>query len=136
MSWSSKKQVVVAHSSIKFEYRALSHAACDVLWLCSLLFELRISLPFTPILWCDNINAAALAYNPVFHARTKHIELHAHFIRDQVLAHRIEIRHVPSHDQLVDCLTKPLPLGHHQFLCDKLTLRFAPTSHLRGAVKS
>lgn len=90
VSWSSKKQVVVARSNTKSEYHALSRVACEMIWLHSLLKELQVTLPLLSMTWCDNISVAALAFNPVFHARTKHIEVDAYFIREQVLAKTLE----------------------------------------------
>ena len=84
VSWSSKKQSVVSRSSAEAEYRALAHAASEVVWIKSLLAELQVKLSTTPLMWCDNQSAIALAYNPVYHAKTKHVELDIHFIRDKV----------------------------------------------------
>lgn len=75
--------------------------------------EIGYPSPGRSILWCDNITAVALAANPMFHACTKHIEIDVHFIRDHVLNGTLEVRYVPSTDQLADCLTKPL--SHTQF---------------------
>lgn len=63
---------------------------------CQLVTELGFSSMTTPVIWCDNISASALAVNPVFHARTKHIEIYVHFIRDHILRGALEIRYVPS----------------------------------------
>ena len=83
--WSSRKQSVVARSSTEAGYRALAHAATEVAWLRSFFSKLGISLVNTPIIWCDNQGAGALAANPVFHSRTKHIEVDVHYVREQVL---------------------------------------------------
>lgn len=80
VSWSSMKQAVVSRSSTEAEYRALAHATLEVMWIQSLLSELQIKLSTTPIIWCDNQGAIALAYNLVYHAKTKHVELDIHFI--------------------------------------------------------
>ena len=85
-------------------------------------------------MWCDNMSASALAANPVYHARTKHIELDVHFVRDKVLQKQIEVRYIPSHDQLADYLTKGLSPSRFQFLVDKLQVKKSPCS-LRGGVK-
>ena len=106
VSWSSKKQAVVSKSSTEAEYRSLAHAASEVPWIQSLLGELNIKLSSTPMMWCDNQEAIALAYNPVYHAKTKHVELDIHFIRDKVTAKEIEVCFVPSQDQTADVLTK------------------------------
>jgi hypothetical protein len=75
VSWCTKKQPVVARSSTKAEYRALATVTTEVYWLRMLLKDLHISLPVPPTIWCDNIGVLALASNPVYHARTKHIEV-------------------------------------------------------------
>ena len=73
--------------------------------------ELRWSLPNPPAVWVDNLSTIALASNLVLHARAKHIELDIHFVRDKVAAKEIDLRHVPSSDQVADILTK-LPILH------------------------
>ncbi|KAL6316772.1 hypothetical protein AAG906_021072 [Vitis piasezkii] len=84
ISWSSTKQRVVSRSSAESEYRALAFLAAEVSWVQFLLKELCIPQPDTPLIWCDNISAAALAANSVFHARSKHIEIDLHFVRDKL----------------------------------------------------
>ncbi|KAL5581880.1 hypothetical protein UlMin_014322 [Ulmus minor] len=116
VSWSSKKQNVVSRSSTESEYRALSNVACEIAWIQSLLCEISFPLPMIPVTWCDNSSAGALAANPVYHARTKHVDINVHFIREKVLSKSIEVRFVPSHDQIADCLTKPLSHTRFQFL--------------------
>ncbi|RVX23617.1 Retrovirus-related Pol polyprotein from transposon RE1 [Vitis vinifera] len=95
--------------STKLEYRALAFLAAEVSWLQFLLKELCIPQPDTPLIWCDNINAAALAANSVFHGRSKHIEIDLHFVRDKVLRKELLIQYVPSTDQLADVFTKHVP---------------------------
>jgi hypothetical protein len=62
-----------------------------------------------PVLWCDNIGATYLSVNPAFHARTRHIEIDFHFVRERVADNRLDIKFVSSKDQLADGFTKPLP---------------------------
>ncbi len=60
------------------------------------------------IIYCDNISSILLAYNPVYHARTKHIEVHYHFIREKILAKEIDLIHVSTEDQVANIFTKAL----------------------------
>lgn len=83
ISWSSKKQTTVSRSSLEAEYRALATIAAEMHWLRTLFKDLHLPLPYIPTLWCDNASAIALNSYPVFHARTKHIEVNFHFIRER-----------------------------------------------------
>ncbi|RVW72304.1 Retrovirus-related Pol polyprotein from transposon RE1 [Vitis vinifera] len=131
VSWSSTKQKVVSRSSAESEYRALALATAEIIWMQALLQELCVPIPAIPLLWYDNINAYHMAKNPVFHARTKHIEIDLHFIRDQVIRGKIQLHFVPTEDQPADILTKHLTSS--RFLSLKSQLCIAPRPfHLRG----
>jgi histone deacetylase 1/2 len=108
VSWSARKQPTVSRSSTEAEYKALANGTAEGTWIQSLLKELRISQPRAPVLWCDNLGATYLAANPVFHARTKHIEVDFHFVREKVALGALDIRFVSSQDQVADAFTKPL----------------------------
>ena len=105
ISWSSKKQPTVALSSTEAEYRSLANATCEVMWLKKLLGDLHISYGDF-ILCSDSMSAIYLAKNPVFHARSKHIEVHYHFIREKVITKEILLLHVKTGDQVADIFTK------------------------------
>jgi hypothetical protein len=114
ITWSAKKQLTVSRSSTESEYRALALASAEVCWLRTLLKDLGVFISEAPILWCDNISALAIASNPVFHARTKHIEVDFHFVRERVLRKDLTVKFVSTLDQLADIFTKSLPT--HRFL--------------------
>ena len=120
VSWCSKKQPTVARSSAESEYRSLAHASAETTWLGFLLYELGVKIQFPIVLYCDNLSATYMASNPVFHARTKHIELDYHFVREKVALGSHQVHFVPSVDQPADLLTKPLHRQRHHLLCGKL----------------
>jgi histone deacetylase 1/2 len=85
----------------------LANGAAEAIWLESLLKELGVTQQRTPILWCDNLGATYLTANPVFHARTKHIEINFHFVRERVAAGALQVKFISSSDQPADVFTKP-----------------------------
>jgi histone deacetylase 1/2 len=107
ISWSARKQPTVSRSSTEAEYKALANGTAEAMWIQSLLRELRISQPRPPVLWCDNLGATYLTANPVFHARTKHIEVDFHFLREKVAQGALDVRFISSRDQIADAFTKP-----------------------------
>ena len=109
ISWSAKKQSTVARSSAEAEYRSMASTAAEITWLSFLLRDLGIPLSHPPILHCDNLSALHMTINPVFHGRTKHIELDYHFVREKVAFGSLETCFVSSTSQLADIFTKPLP---------------------------
>ena len=86
VSWSSKKQNVVSCSNTEAEYRSMALATTEVYWLRMFFKELAIGLVHIPTLCCDNIKTIALFSNPMFYARTKHVKIDYHFIREKVYA--------------------------------------------------
>ena len=134
ISWSSKKQSTVSQSSTKAEYRALASTTAELAWLRTLFKELKLFLPHIPVLWCDNNSALALASNPVFHSRTKHIEVDYYYVRGCVLRSTLGIKFISGRDNFADIFTKPLPGPHFLVLRSKLLANFA--SSLRGDVEN
>ena len=76
ITWSSKKQPTVTLSSIEAKYKGVAVAACEVAWLHTLLRQLGVQVQRPVVIYCDNLSSIQLARNLVFHARTKHIEVH------------------------------------------------------------
>lgn len=128
VSWWSKKQTLVARSSAEAEYRSLANTTSEILWLQSLLTELRCKFTI-PRIYCDNLSTVALSHNPVLHSRTKHMELDIFFVREKVISKSLEICHIPAQDQWADILTKPLSSARFSILRDKLKVvdKFAPS---------
>jgi hypothetical protein len=108
ISWSSKKQAVVALSSTEAKYLAGMHAAKEAVWLRCLLGELGQDTHSPTTLHIDNQSTIAIARNSKFHDRTKHINMCYHFLRHKVKTEEIKLLYVPTEDQVADVLTKGL----------------------------
>ena len=122
ISWSTRKQRVVARSSTEAEYKAVIDATLEFIWIHFLLHKLCLHLSATPISWCDNLGATYLVANLVFRTRTKHVEIDYHFVREQVKSRHLRISHLSMKDQTSDILTKALPKQWFLILKSKLCL--------------
>ncbi|XXG88667.1 hypothetical protein AAC387_Pa12g0857 [Persea americana] len=98
ISWSAKKQAIVARSSTEAEYSWLAHIATEISWFRILLRNLHIFLHHMPLIWCDNISAISLASSPILHAHTKHVEVDYHYICEKVVRNDLAVRFVQSKD--------------------------------------
>jgi hypothetical protein len=134
VAWSSKKQPTVALSSTEAEYQGVAIATCEAIWVKRLLKDLHEEVSDLTVIYCDNLSSIQLAKNPVFHARTKHIEMHYHFVRERDLSGEVELKHVPTDRQIADIFTKPLGLDKWQF-SGALGLRHLDMPNLRGRVE-
>ncbi|KAL6141631.1 hypothetical protein ACLB2K_059919 [Fragaria x ananassa] len=132
ISWCSKKQPTISRSSAESEYRSLAHVSAETTWLAYLLHDLGAHIQFPIMLYCDNLSATYMASNPIFHARTKHIELDCHFVREKVFLGSHHVNFIPTQDQQADLLTKPLHKPRHHLLTSKLIC--VDTSSLRGVL--
>jgi hypothetical protein len=135
ISWASKKQATVSRFSVEAEYRSMSTTTAEFTWLLYLLHDIGIHLPTPPILFCYNTSALHPTVNLVFHARTKHIELDVHFVREKVATGAHVTQFVPTHLQIADILTKALSKDSFHGLRSKLGVMPSPTSSLRGSDK-
>jgi histone deacetylase 1/2 len=123
ISWSARKQATVSRSSTEAEYKAIDNATTEIMWVQTLLKEIGIQVPATTKLWCDNLGAKYLSSNPVFHARTKHIEVDYHFVRERVMRRLLQIDFVPTGDQVADGFTKAITVRQLENFKHNLNLR-------------
>ncbi|KAL7594468.1 hypothetical protein Lser_V15G31405 [Lactuca serriola] len=131
ISWCSKRQPTVSLSTTEAEYKAAAVAAQESTWLVLLMEDLHQKVDYAVPLHCDNQSAIRLAENPVFHARTKHVEVHYHFIREKVLMEEIEMRQIKTDDQIADLFTKGLSTGK----CEGFRCQLNMVRRMRASVE-
>jgi histone deacetylase 1/2 len=105
----------------------MANATAEVIWIESLLAKLGIQQDEPPMLWCDNLGATYLSANPVFHARAKYIEIDFHFVKERVTNKQLQVRFIPSQDQLADGFTKSPPTRQFEDFKHNLNLTKKPS---------
>nr|GEV66065.1 putative ribonuclease H-like domain-containing protein [Tanacetum cinerariifolium] len=115
ISWQCKKQTIVATSTTKAEYVAAAHCCGQVLWIQNQLLDYGFNIMNTKI-YIDNESTICIVKNPVFHSKTKHIEIRHHFIRDAYEKKLIQVLKIHIDDNVVDLLTKAFDVSMFKFL--------------------
>lgn len=113
ITWKSREQRTVALSSIEAEYMAITNAAKEALHIINFLRDLGHPELANAIIFNDNQGAGKLAENPVFHSRSKHIDVKHHFIWEVLRTHPIQLVYLPTEQMVADALTKSLPAPGH-----------------------
>jgi hypothetical protein len=98
VSWCARKQPTVSRSSTEAEYKAIANVTAELMWVQSLLRELKVPHPPTAKIWCDNIGATYSAANPMFHGRMKHVEIDFHFVREKVARKLLDAKLISTDD--------------------------------------
>jgi hypothetical protein len=120
ISWQSRKQSSIALSTMEAYYIAACSASCEAIWLRKLLtglFDLEMK---ETLILCDNQSFIKMTENPVFHGRSKHIEICYHYIRDMVQREALKLQYISTYEQVADVLTKPLSRIKFEYFRDKL----------------
>ena len=122
VSYESKKQTTVALSTAEAEYMAISAATKEIQYLRNLLTNIGLTkyVKIPTILYGDNIGAQQLVRNPVYHSRSKHIDIRVHHVREVYQQGILDLKYVPSTENVADILTKIMQKGKHQYLLQKL----------------
>jgi len=110
-------------SSSEAEYRAMAATTCEIKWLIYLLQDFRVPYVQPAILYCDNQSTIQIANNPVFHERTKHIEIDCHIVREKVVVGLLKVLPISSSMQVADIFTKPLPPNTFTLIHSKLGMK-------------
>eukprot|EP00253_Pinus_taeda_P029672 PITA_29672 len=108
LSWSNKKQPIVSLSSTEAEYKDLTNATCEAIWLRRILEDVGEKQRKPTSIKSDNQSSMNLANNPIYHARTKHIEVQHHFVREKIQSNEINLVYSNISENVVDIFTKPL----------------------------
>jgi hypothetical protein len=122
ISWCSRKQSYVALSTAKAEYIALSVEFHEAMWLRKLLKDLFYHEMDSTIIHCDNQRCVKLSKNPVFHDKSKHIEIKYHYIKDMVHRKEVHLQYLPTHEKIAYIFTKPLARMKFEYFRERLGL--------------
>jgi hypothetical protein len=120
VSWFSWKQKSMALSSPEAKYMAANQASCEAIWLRKLLVGIFGVQMRPTMIYCDNQSCIKLSENPVFHDRSKHIEIRYHFIWDYVQRREVELQYISTDEHVADILTKALGRGKFITFRDKM----------------
>ena len=126
VAWQSRLQKCVALSTTESEFIAATEACKEMLWMKKFVHELGFTQE-KYVLYCDSQSAIHLGKNSTFHARSKHIDVRYHWIRDVLEAKLLELEKIHTNDNGADMLTKALPRGKFEACCLTSGMEAFPT---------
>jgi hypothetical protein len=122
VSWCRRKQNSVALSTAEAEYIALSVVVREAVWLRKILTDLLDHEMDLNTIYCDNQSCVKLSENPVFHDKSKHIEIKYHYIRDMLQRKTVHVQYLSTHEKITYIFTKPLSKTKFEYFCERLGL--------------
>jgi hypothetical protein len=125
ITWQSRAQTTVAHSSTEAKYMALSDCSRQVSWICNIFLELGMHPGPIPI-YADNQGSIFIGSNPVQEIRTKHIDVKYHYVHECIAFKKIVLYHVPTEDNTADIFTKNLGCLKFGKFKQQLGIEFLP----------
>ena len=132
LAGSVKKQTSVALSSAEAEYIALASAVQEAIWIRQLSLDLKHQSSKATVIHEDNQSAIAIAKNPQFHGRAKHIEIKYHFICEHIQKGSVELKYCPTEKMIADIFTKGLPQDQFKKLRDMAGVKEIRSNSLRS----
>lgn len=122
VSWSANRQQTISRSSSEAEYKGVANTVAELCWIRNLMLELHYKITKASVVYCDKIGSVYLSSNLVKHQRSKHMELHIHFVREKVAIDKVKVLYVPTPLQYADIFTKGLPATLFQQFRSSLTI--------------
>ena len=120
VTWTSKKQSCTSQSTAEAKYVAATINCTNIVWIKYLLKGLNEEITKPMILYCDNTSSINISKNHVMHAKTKHIAIKYHYVRELVEEQQVKMEYVNSKEQIANIFTKPLPKYVFEYLRGKL----------------
>jgi len=124
ISWQAKKQSIIALSTAEAEYAAFIQAAKEVIWLQNLLKDLGMTKYVPKIINVDNQGTIALAENPIYHTRTKHLDVQLQFVCNSIENGTIKLSYGPTDTMLAYVMTKALTKEKHATMQRLMGMKF------------
>ena len=123
VTWTSKKKSCTSQSTTEVEYVAVAINCTNIVWIKHILKGMNEELTEPVILYCDNTSAINISKNPVMHAKTKHIAIKYHYVRELVEDKQVKMEYINSKEQIANIFTKPLPKDAFEYLRGKLGVK-------------
>ena len=123
VTWTSKKKTCTSQSIAEAKYVAETINCTNIVWIKNLLKGIKEEVTKPVILYCDKTSAINISKNTVMHAKTKHIAIKYHYVREFFEEKQVKMEYIHTKEQIVDIFTKPLPKDAYEYLKGKLGVK-------------